>query len=122
MRGDENGRPALLVEPVQLIPVVASGRLIQEKDHLTLIRALVLCRNRRRISLTIAGAGPMERRLKAEASRQLNSMPVSIGFHQSVTMQRKITSWTPPSGPLPIWPCKAVSDQEPDTGIGPDPA
>ena len=78
--GDEDGRPALLAEPVQLIPVVASGRLAREKDHLTLIRAL-----------TIAGRGPLERRLKAEASRQLDSMPVSIGFHQNVTTPRKIT-------------------------------
>ena len=75
--GDENGRPALFAEPVQLIPVVASGRLAREKDHLTLIRALALCRNRRRIRLTIAGTGPMERRLKVEAARQLDSMPVS---------------------------------------------
>ena len=70
----------------RLIQVVASGRLAREKDHLTLIRALALCRNRRRIRLTIAGTGPMERRLKAEASRQLDGMPFSIGFHQNATM------------------------------------
>ncbi|MDT7510281.1 glycosyltransferase [Bifidobacterium sp. H6bp9] len=70
----------------RLIQVAASGRLAREKDHLTLIRALALCRNRRRISLTIAGTGPMERRLKAEAARQLDGMRVSIGFHQNATM------------------------------------
>ena len=58
----------------------------QRPDHLTLIRALALCRNRRRISLTIAGTGPMERRLKAEAARQLNGTQVSIGFHHNTTM------------------------------------
>lgn len=72
--------------PDRLIQVVASGRLAREKDHLTLIRALALCRNRRRISLTIAGTGPMERRLKAEAARQLNGTQVSIGFHDNATM------------------------------------
>ncbi|WP_295909452.1 glycosyltransferase [uncultured Bifidobacterium sp.] len=72
--------------PDRLIQVVASGRLAREKDHLTLIRALALCRNRRRISLTIAGTGPMERRLKAEAARQLNGTQVSIGFHDNTTM------------------------------------
>lgn len=72
--------------PDRLIQVVASGRLAREKDHLTLIRALALCRNRRRISLTIAGTGPMERRLKAEAARQLNGTQVSIGFHHNTTM------------------------------------
>ena len=70
----------------RLIQVVASGRLAREKDHLTLIRALALCRNRRRIRLTIAGTGPMERRLKVEAARQLDGMQISIGFHQNVTM------------------------------------
>ncbi|MBH9980789.1 glycosyltransferase family 4 protein [Bifidobacterium sp. W8114] len=70
---------------------MASGRLAREKDHLTLIRALALCRNRRRIRLTIAGTGPMERRLKAEAARQLGGMQVSIGFHQNATTPRKIT-------------------------------
>ncbi|WP_295727974.1 glycosyltransferase [uncultured Bifidobacterium sp.] len=72
--------------PDRLFQVVASGRLAREKDHLTLIRALALCRNRRRISLTIAGTGPMERRLKAEAARQLNGTQVSIGFHHNTTM------------------------------------
>lgn len=72
--------------PDRLIQVVASGRLAREKDHLTLIRALALCRNRRRISLTIAGTGPMERRLKAETARQLNGTQVSIGFHHNTTM------------------------------------
>lgn len=72
--------------PDRLIQVVASGRLAREKDHLTLIRALALCRNRRRISLTIAGTGPMERRLKAEAARRLNGTQVSIGFHHNATM------------------------------------
>ncbi|MGL4941461.1 MAG: glycosyltransferase [Bifidobacterium asteroides] len=72
--------------PDRLIQVVASGRLAREKDHLTLIRALALCRNRRRISLTIAGTGPMEPRLKAEAARQLNGTQVSIGFHHNTTM------------------------------------
>ena len=70
----------------RLIQVVASGRLAREKDHLTLIRALALCRNRYRIRLTIAGTGPMERRLRTEAARQLAGMQVSIGFHQNATM------------------------------------
>ena len=70
----------------RLIQVVASGRLAREKDHLTLIRALALCRNKYRIRLTIAGTGPMERRLRAEAARQLAGMQVSIGFHQNATM------------------------------------
>ena len=70
----------------QLIQVVASGRLAREKDHLTLIRALALCRNKYRIRLTIAGTGPMERRLRTEAARQLAGMQVSIGFHRNATM------------------------------------
>lgn len=67
------------------VHIVASGRLASEKDHATLIRALSRCRHRDRVRLTIAGTGPLERRLKAQAARELDG-PVSIGFHPNETM------------------------------------
>lgn len=68
-----------------IIRVVASGRLAREKDHMTLIRAISLCKHQRRIELTIAGTGPLEAKLKSEASRLLDG-PISIGFHPNDTM------------------------------------
>lgn len=66
--------------------IVASGRLAGEKDHATLIRALSRCRHRDEITLTIAGTGPLEHRLKAEAAELLGEGAVSIGFHPNGNM------------------------------------
>ena len=51
--------------------IVASGRLSNEKDQITLIRAVAMCRHASSIRLTIAGTGPLKRRLQRTADRLL---------------------------------------------------
>ncbi|WP_420807001.1 glycosyltransferase [Bifidobacterium tissieri] len=65
--------------------VMASGRLSHEKDHMTLIRALAVCRHRDDIRLVIAGTGPLKRYLRMQARRKL-VRPADIGFHDNATM------------------------------------
>ena len=71
-------------EPLPL-RVVASGRLAREKDHITLIRAVAMCRHAERIELHIAGTGPRQRYLRRRAKRLL-PRPASIGFHRNAEM------------------------------------
>ncbi|WP_399552270.1 glycosyltransferase [uncultured Bifidobacterium sp.] len=68
--------------------IVASGRLSHEKDHITLIRAVAICRHRRDVGLTICGTGPLLGRLRAEAARLLPRGSWSIGFHDNDDMPR----------------------------------
>ena len=49
--------------------IVASGRLANEKDQITLIRAVSRCRHRDRIDLRICGKGPLREHLRREARR-----------------------------------------------------
>lgn len=71
--------------------VLASGRLAGEKDHVTLIHALGMCRHRDDVELTIAGGGPLERSLHRECERWL-AHPAHIGFHAHDDMPRLLRS------------------------------
>ncbi len=71
--------------------IVASGRLTNEKNHVMLIRAIARCRHARDIELTIAGTGPLKRKLRRLASRLLQR-PASIGFHRNADMPALLRS------------------------------
>lgn len=71
--------------------VLASGRLASEKDQVTLIHALGMCRHRDDAELTIAGTGPLERSLTRECERWL-ARPAHIGFHAHADMPALLRS------------------------------
>lgn len=71
--------------------IVASGRLSNEKDQITLIRAAAMCRHASSIRLTIAGTGPLKRRLQRTADRLLPGQ-VEIGFHRNTEMPELLRS------------------------------
>lgn len=71
--------------------IIASGRLAKEKDHITLIRAIAKCRHADDIELVIAGTGPREKYLKAQAA-ELLKQPASIGFHRNADMPALLKS------------------------------
>jgi 1,2-diacylglycerol 3-alpha-glucosyltransferase len=60
--------------------VVAVGRLAPEKRIDVIIDAVARSRHRARIRLVIAGAGPLEAKLRRRAARVLAGSPVDIGF------------------------------------------
>jgi 1,2-diacylglycerol 3-alpha-glucosyltransferase len=60
--------------------VVAVGRLAPEKRIDVIIDAVARSRHRARIRLVIAGAGPLEAKLRRRAARVLGGSPVDIGF------------------------------------------
>ena len=73
-------------EPVpEPFHIIASGRLSNEKDQITLIRAVSMCRHASSIKLTIAGTGPLKKKLQREAERLLPGQ-VTIGFHRNADM------------------------------------
>lgn len=71
--------------------IIASGRLSNEKDHATLIRAVSMCRHAGSIHLTIAGTGPLKKRLQRLAERLLPGQ-VDIGFHANADMPELLRS------------------------------
>lgn len=71
--------------------IVASGRLTNEKNHVALIQAVARCRHAQDIELTIAGTGPLKKKLQRLASRLL-SRPASIGFHKNAEMPALLRS------------------------------
>lgn len=71
--------------------IVASGRLTNEKNHVALIQAIARCRHAQDIELTIAGTGPLKKKLQRLASRLL-SRPASIGFHKNAEMPALLRS------------------------------
>lgn len=71
--------------------IVASGRLSNEKDHMTLLRAVALSRYAESIEVSIAGLGPLKRRLKRRA-RTLLANPATIGFHPNAQMPEFLRS------------------------------
>lgn len=71
--------------------IVASGRLTNEKNHVALIQAIARCRHAQDIELTIAGTGPLKKKLQRLASRLL-SRPASIGFHKNTEMPALLRS------------------------------
>ncbi|MEE1295533.1 MAG: glycosyltransferase [Bifidobacterium sp.] len=73
------------------IEVIASGRLTNEKNHVELIEAIARCDHAADIHLTIAGTGPIARKLKRRAKRLLER-PASIGFHDNADMPALLRS------------------------------
>ena len=71
--------------------IVSSGRLTNEKNHVALIQAVARCRHAQDIKLTIAGTGPLKKKLQRLASRLL-SRPASIGFHKNAEMPALLRS------------------------------
>ncbi|MBM6745994.1 glycosyltransferase [Bifidobacterium ruminantium] len=71
--------------------IVASGRLTNEKNHVALIRAIARCRHAQDIELTIAGTGPLKKKLQRMADRLL-ARPASIGFHKNADMPALLRS------------------------------
>lgn len=71
--------------------IVASGRLTNEKNHVALIQAVARCRHAQDIELTIAGTGPLKKKLQRLASRLL-SRPASIGFYKNAEMPALLRS------------------------------
>lgn len=65
--------------------IVASGRLTNEKNHTMLIKAIARCAHAQDIRLTIAGTGPLKRRLERQAQRELAN-GAAIGFHPNADM------------------------------------
>jgi glycosyltransferase involved in cell wall biosynthesis len=65
--------------------IIASGRLSNEKDHATLIKAIALSKHNDDIHLSIAGVGPLARKLKRLAKKLLAN-PADIGFHRNSQM------------------------------------
>ncbi len=66
--------------------IVASGRLSAEKDQETLIRAVALSKYVSDINLTIAGAGPLENKLRHIAEQTLPRGQWSIEFITHMSM------------------------------------
>lgn len=67
-----------------IIRILAVGRFSREKDQATIVRALRHSVHARSIQLTLAGRGPTERSLRAQASRLLRdgiiAHPVRFAF------------------------------------------
>lgn len=72
---DPRIRPGNTGKPIR---IVASGRLSNEKDHITLLRAVGLSRYRNSIDLRICGTGPIGERLRYMADRL--GIHARIGF------------------------------------------
>ncbi|KFI59520.1 glycosyl transferase [Bifidobacterium gallicum DSM 20093 = LMG 11596] len=77
--------------PDRPMRIVASGRLSNEKDQRTLIKAISLSKHADDITLTIAGTGPIGNRLRRMAKRLLKN-PADIGFHANSTMPQLLRS------------------------------
>lgn len=65
--------------------IIASGRLAHEKDQITLVRAIAMCRHAADIQLVIAGTGPLKHYLRFKAGRLL-PRKAAIGFHPHADM------------------------------------
>ncbi|MCI1983493.1 MAG: glycosyltransferase [Bifidobacteriaceae bacterium] len=83
---EENENPTdVAVHLPRRFRILASGRLANEKDHLTLIKAVGLSKYNEQIDVLIAGTGPLRRRLKRHAKKLLAN-PISIDFHANAAM------------------------------------
>lgn len=71
--------------------IIASGRLTREKNHITLIRAVAMCRHREDIELRVCGTGPLARRLRRRAKSILGDA-ASIGFMENDRMPATLRS------------------------------
>lgn len=83
---EEGENPAdVAVRLPQRFRILASGRLANEKDHLTLIKAVGLSKYNDQIDVLIAGTGPLRNRLRRHAKKTLAN-PISIDFHANAAM------------------------------------
>lgn len=73
------------------IEVIASGRLAHEKNQMELIEAIARCNHADDIHLTIAGTGPLKKKITAKA-RALLTRPADIGFHANASMPQVLQS------------------------------
>ncbi|WP_033515835.1 glycosyltransferase [Bifidobacterium cuniculi] len=77
--------------PAVPVEVVASGRLTNEKNHIELIEAIARCNHAPDIHLTIAGTGPLKRKLVRKAAKLLDRS-ATIGFHPNAQMPELLRS------------------------------
>lgn len=61
--------PKDYLDPERPLEVICIGRLANEKDQITLIRAMRHCQHAKRIHLVFAGNGPLAGKLKKKASQ-----------------------------------------------------
>lgn len=81
---DENPTDVAVHLPLRF-RILASGRLANEKDQMTLLRAVSLSKYNDQIDVLIAGTGPLRHRLRRRAKKLLAN-PVSIDFHANAGM------------------------------------
>ena len=84
-RGDEGDS--------SVVRILAVGRFSREKDQATILRALCYSSHARSIELTLAGRGPTERALRAQASALLSdgviTRPVRFAFMSAQELARE---------------------------------
>ena len=91
--------PTLLKQPSQKpYKILCTGRLSDEKDQMTLIRAMRYSRHASEIELQFAGNGPKARKIRKAASKLVEDGIVKFepvfGFYTSVELQElAATSW-----------------------------
>lgn len=78
-------------EPQKPYRIVASGRLSNEKNHVELIEAISRSAHADDIELTIAGTGPIKKKIIKKAAKLLKN-PSSIGFHKNADMPALLRS------------------------------
>jgi glycosyltransferase involved in cell wall biosynthesis len=57
------------IEPKQQPTITTMGRLVEQKDHVTLLRAIALVKKSHKINLTIIGDGPLRSKLESLAKK-----------------------------------------------------
>ncbi|WP_420897208.1 glycosyltransferase [Bifidobacterium dolichotidis] len=77
--------------PEHPMHIIASGRLTNEKNHTMLIEAIAQSRHADSIKLTIAGTGPLAKKLRKQAQTSL-PIPAEIGFHKNSDMPALLRS------------------------------
>ena len=79
-------------EELSVVRLLSIGRFSREKDQATILRALRFSSHARSIALTLAGRGPTERQLRAQADRLVRdgviAHPVRFAFMDAGEMAR----------------------------------
>lgn len=79
-------------EELSVVRLLSIGRFSREKDQATILRALRFSSHARSIELTLAGRGPTERQLRAQADRLVRdgviAHPVRFAFMDAGEMAR----------------------------------
>ena len=77
---------------MSVVRLLSIGRFSREKDQATILRALRFSSHARSIELTLAGRGPTERQLRAQADRLVRdgviAHPVRFAFMDAGEMAR----------------------------------